>query len=175
MKIHSESLIGFPIELVYETYRDRLPEMVAYMPDVKKIEVLSRKDGEKGPLLHNRWHASTELPAVLKPVIKPEMMRWDDFATWDDQARHVDWRIELATMKEQVRCSGRNRFIAEGDSTRVILTGDLQIDLKKVPGVPGFMAGKIAPQVEKFIVMLITPNLQKVNSSLEDFLKAQKG
>jgi hypothetical protein len=35
------------------------------------------------------------------------------------------------------------------------------------------MAGRIAPKIEAFIVKLITPNLEKVNHSLEHFLDDQ--
>ena len=55
----------------------------------------------------------------------------------------------------------------------VRLTGDLQINVKEIPGVPSFLAKRLAPQVEKFIVSLITPNLEQVNKSIERFLDAE--
>ena len=67
-------------------------------------------------------------------------------------------------------CSGRNHFIDDGDSTRVVLSGQLDIQLKSIPGVPSFLAGRLAPKLEKFIVSLITPNLERVNASLQRFL-----
>ena len=54
-----------------------------------------------------------------------------------------------------------------------MLEGDLKIDLKKIPGVPRLLAGRMGPQVEKFIVSLISPNLQKVNDSLQRYLDDQ--
>jgi hypothetical protein len=42
--------------------------------------------------------------------------------------------------------------------------------MKKMPGVPRILAGRIAPKLESFIVMLITPNLEKVNQSIERYL-----
>jgi hypothetical protein len=99
------------------------------------------------------------------------MLRWDDFAEWDDAAKHVNWRLNIPAFPDQVRCSGRNAFFADGpNATRVILTGDLQINMKKMPGVPRILAGRIAPKLESFIVMLITPNLEKVNQSIERYL-----
>ena len=50
------------------------------------------------------------------------------------------------------------------------MSGDLSINVKNVPGVPRLLAGRIAPKLESFIVKLITPNLEKVNHSLERFL-----
>jgi len=39
-----------------------------------------------------------------------------------------------------------------------------------MPGVPKLVAKRITPVVEKFIVSMITPNLKKVNESLQTFL-----
>jgi hypothetical protein len=158
MKINSESKIHHPIDLVYRCYRDHLPEVAPYTEDVKEIIVKSREELPNGPKVHNVWVADRELPKMAQGIIKPEMM-------------HVDWRINFPTFPNQVQCSGRNTFIADGpDTTRVLLTGELVINLKNIPGVPRLLAGRIAPKVESFIVMLITPNLEKVNHSLERYL-----
>jgi hypothetical protein len=172
MKIQSESIIAFPLDEVYQTYRDRLPEIAAFMPDVREIQVLKRQDGPTGPKLHNRWFASTELPSVAKNIVKPEWMQWDDHADWNDAGRYVAWRLELPALGQQVQCSGRNSFFAAPGGTRVALSGDLEIKLQNIPGVPSFMAKRLAPQVEAFIIKLITPNLEKVNASLERFLQS---
>jgi hypothetical protein len=171
MKINSESKIHHPIDLVYRCYRDHLPEVAPYTEDVKEIIVKSREELPNGPKVHNVWVADRELPKMAQGIIKPEMMQWDDFAQWDNTNQHVDWRINFPTFPNQVQCSGRNTFIADGpDTTRVLLTGELVINLKNIPGVPRLLAGRIAPKVESFIVMLITPNLEKVNHSLERYL-----
>lgn len=173
MKILSESVIHFPLAHVYATYRDRLPEIAPYMQDVRKIEVLRREEVPGGLKLLNRWYAQTELPKVAQGVVKPEWMQWDDHAHWHDADHYVSWRLEIPALQQQVRCSGRNSFSAVDGGTRVRLEGQLDLDLKKIPGVPGFMAKRIQPQVEKFIVRLITPNLEKVNASLERFLESE--
>jgi hypothetical protein len=170
VKIHSISTIAFPLTQVYETYRDRLPEIAAFMPDIKTIEVKSRVDGANGPKVHNVWTASTEIPAIARRVIKPSMMQWDDHADWNDGQTYVDWRLVIPAFANQVRCSGRNSFSNAGKATRVELTGTLDIDIRSIPGVPRLLARKIKPQVEAFIGRLIQPNLETVNVSLEKFL-----
>ncbi|MEQ9650765.1 MAG: hypothetical protein RLO52_35015, partial [Sandaracinaceae bacterium] len=58
MRIHSESLIRHPQQTVYEAYRDRLPEIAAYIPDVKEILVEKREAVSEGlTKLHNVWIA----------------------------------------------------------------------------------------------------------------------
>ena len=171
MRIQSESLIRYPQEAVYLAYRDKLPDVVRYIPDIKEIIVQSREEPEEGIVkLHNIWVPDREMPPGVGKIIKKDQLAWDDFATWRDAEWCVDWVTKLRMFTQSVKCSGRNSFIADGDHTRVILTGELQINLKDVPGVPRLLAGRIAPKLEKFIVSLITPNLKNVNASLQNFL-----
>jgi nitrogen fixation protein len=173
MKIHSVSMIHHPREAVFQAYRDRLSEIAAYIPDVREIAVQTRKEDGGIIELHNVWKAQREVPTALKMVLKPENLEWDDYARWDEAAFICDWEIKTRVFREKVSCKGRNTFTVEGGKTKVLLSGDLDIDMAKVPGVPRLLARKLGPQVEKFIVSLITPNLEQVNKSLERFLDDQ--
>lgn len=171
MEIKSESRILYPREVVYRAYRDRLAEVAEYIPDIKAVVVKQRIDDGKITRLHNEWISERDVPMFAQKILRPDMLRWDDFATWDENVYACDWRIKTRAFTEAVTCSGRNQFVADGpNATRVVLSGDFKIDLKEIPGVPRILAGTIAPQVEKFIVSLITPNLLKVNESLGKFL-----
>lgn len=170
--IHSESKIRWPRELVYRAYRDRLPAIARHIPDIREIRVRSREDRPTGPKIHNEWVAGREIPSYAKPFVKPEHLRWDDFADWDDAGFHVDWVIKTRTFTEQVHCSGRNAFFEDGTGTRVLLTGELRIAVQDVPGVPRFLGKRVAPDVERFVVALVTPNLEKVNGAIQAFLDA---
>ena len=172
MKIHAESRVAHPRAAVYAAYRDRLPAIAAYIPDIKEIRVVSREVTAQGLALHNRWVADREIPSMLSRFVRPEMLCWDDLARWDDAAHCCTWRLSIPAFPDQVQCTGKNTFIEDGAHTRVVLTGDLEIS-GKIPGVPSMLARTLAPQVEKFIVHLITPNLEQVNHSLGRFLDAQ--
>lgn len=172
MKIHAESRIAHPLSAVYAAYRDRLPEIVTYLPDIREIKVLSRQPSPEGVTLHNRWIAEREVPAVVRRFVTPEMLCWDDHAVWHDAEGFCAWRLSSPAFPDQLRCAGRNTFLADGSHTRVLLTGDLEISLSKIPGVPSVLARSLAPQIEKFIVHLITPNLEQVNHALGRFLDA---
>jgi hypothetical protein len=174
VKIQSESSIHHPLELVYRSYRDHLSDVAPYTPDVKEIRVHSREELPQGPKIHNEWIVDRKLPRVVQGLITPDMMRWNDFAQWDDAQHHVDWVLQIPAFPNQVHCSGRNAFFADGpDATIVRLSGDLQIYLKNVPGIPRLLAGRLTPKVEAFIVKLVTPNLERVNHSLEQYLDAE--
>ena len=174
MEIRSESRIGWPRERVYRAYRDELPKIAAYIPDICEIRVLRRTETPQGVSLHNEWRASREIPSFARPFLSPEQLAWDDLAEWNDQGFYVDWKLQTRAFTEAVRCSGRNAFYVDGGGTRVVLTGDLSIDLSAVKGFPAFLAPRIAPQVEKFIVSLITPTLEQVNRSIQSVLDAER-
>lgn len=173
MRIHSESILRHPRDHAFAAYRDRLPDIVPYLQDIKEVRVLSRTENEGVVSLHNLWVADQEIPSYAKAFLKPHMLQWDDYADWKGDDRQCLWRLETF-FKDGVTCSGSNTFLAmDANTTRVVLEGDLRIDLKKIPGVPRLLAKRMGPQVEKFIVSLISPNLQKVNDSLQRFLDDQ--
>jgi nitrogen fixation protein len=174
MEIRSESRIHHPRDVVFAAYRDRLPEIAAYIPDIKEIVVESREQADGIVELHNVWVSDREIPSFARAILEPEYLRWDDFATWRNAEWACDWSIRTRAFTDAVVCGGRNQFFEDGRGTRVLLSGDLTIRLKEIPGVPKFLAPRIAPQVEKFIVSLITPNLEAVNRSLQRFLDDRK-
>lgn len=173
MRIHSVSHIHHPLDRVYRAYRDELPEIAAFMPDVREIRVRARTDRPTGPQLFNEWHASTAIPSVAERFVTPDMLRWEDHASWVDAETHVNWNLVIPAFRDQVQCSGRNAFFADGARTRVVLSGELHIAVNTLPGMPGFMARRLGPKVEQFIVQLITPNLETVNQSLQDYLDSR--
>lgn len=176
MRIHSESLIRHPVREVFLTYRDRLPEIAAYIEDIKEIQVNSREESGDVTKLHNVWIADREVPTFARAFLKPEMLRWDDYAEWRLGEHRCYWEIKPRAFTASVKCKGTNTLVAvDANTTRVILEGDLKIDMKGVPGVPRLVAGRVAPKVEQFIVSLITPNLVKTNQSLGRFLDDQTG
>lgn len=175
MQINASSVIHHPRERVYRAYRDELPRIAPFMENIKEIVVKDRKDRPGGVKLHNEWSGKGEIPKVVQGIIKPEMVKWDDFADWDDNAWLCNWHIKLRVFTENMKCSGTNRFEEVGpNATRVNLAGTLDVSLKDIPGVPRILAGTIAPQVEKFIIAMIRPNLEQVNASLGKYLDANR-
>ena len=179
MEISADARIGFPRDLVFSTYRDRLPELVPHLPNVDSIAVKSREEntgGIAGQLkLVNLWKAKGDIPKVARAVVKPEMLTWHDYAEWNQDDWSCAWRIELGLFTENVRCQGVNRYEEVEGGTLLKIRGQLDINLKGIPGVPRLLAGRIAPAVEKFIVSLVTPNLTSVADGLQAFLRAEAG
>lgn len=173
MKFRTESFIPHPRDKVFEAYRDKLSDVVAYLDDIKAVNVLKRSESGSTVTLHNEWVSDSEVPAVAASFIKPEHLRWDDYATWDADKLTCTFEIKTRVFTDAVRCVGGDIFVEVDGGTKVILEGEFTVDLKGIPGVPKFLAGRIVPQVEKFIIALIQPNLSKVNDAIGAYLSAQ--
>jgi hypothetical protein len=174
MKIRSESVLNHPVDRVYRVYRNELTAIAATIPDIQAVRELSRIEREGGVTIHNEWVSAAKLPPGLSAVIRPEHLHWDDYAEWDDNAREIRWRIGMRVFTDQISCGGINRIVADGERrTKVVLDGDLRIDIRSVPGVPSFVASRLGPKLESFFVGLVTPNLEKVNLYLGRYLDAQ--
>lgn len=175
MKLEADARIAFPRDVVFAAYRDRLPDLVPYLPNIKSITVDARTEEEDRVNLVNTWQANADIPKVLQSIVKPESLAWVDRATWKAPTSDCDWTIEPRIFTKNVKCSGNTSCKEDGDQTLMLIRGDLELDPHGIPGVPKLLAGTIVPAIEKFIVNLIRPNLISVAEGLEQFLKAESG
>lgn len=176
MEIRSDAVLPFPRALVFATYRDKLTELSPYLPNVTAIEIRERTDEPPVVRLTNVWHGAGEIPAVARKMIDERMLTWTDHACWNERDWTCEWRIETHVFTEAIRCRGRNRYVdLDGQSTRLEIRGDLEVDLKQVSAVPRFLAGKVGKTVEQVLVKLITPNLTRVSEGLATYLQQGGG
>ena len=177
MRLEADTLIDFPRELVFSTYRDRLPELVPHLPNVVSITVTQREDEVGGVAgiskLTNVWEGKGDIPKVATAIIRPDMVGWTDYATWNEAEWTVDWRTKTRMFTDQIKCEGHNTYEAVGDKTLLKIRGVLEVNLKGVRDVPRLLAGRVAPLVEKFIISLLKPNLVSVADGLNAFLRIE--
>lgn len=175
MEIKVDDVIPYPRETVFRVLRDEMPGLVPYLPNVDEIVVRDRRDlGDGRVELVNWWRASSEIPAVARAFVTPDMTNWTDHATWDERDWTCSWRQETAFFTERIRCHGRNVYTVLGaDRTRLVIRGELTIDLAGLKGVPRLLAPTIGAAVEKFVVALITPNFKKLSAGLIRYLRDQ--
>lgn len=167
--------IGFPRHKVYPAIRDRIEELIDYLPNVDSIEVLERRID--GPVRHfvKRWQASaTEIPVLLRPAIKREYLQWVDHATWNEADYTTTWHHDLTFLEGALSARGVNRYIDEGDVTVFELEGEFTIHPEKLTFLPGPLARKLAPSIERFVVEMIKPNLRSTNQAIEQWLEEQE-
>lgn len=175
MKLEVSSDIPFPREKVFSVYRDRLVDLVPYLPNVRNITVVNRTEAGNTVQLLNRWKGGGEIPAMVRKFLSEDLLEWDDHATWLADSFTAQWRTVVPAFKEAVRAEGSNVFEAVGSRTRLTIRGDLDVDAAKIRGVPRLLAGSIGPVVEKFLVAAIKPNLEAVSKGVERFLVDHAG
>jgi len=151
MEFKLVELIKYPLDAVYDTYRDHLADLVSYLPNVERIEKLEQQATPNGVKQLNRWKVSGAIPRPLRAFFSDQLLTYLDHADWNDSERHVEWRFEMGMMTEAIDCHGTNFFRGVSEnSTELTLTGELTIDLSKIRAIPRFLYG-LAPTFEKFI------------------------
>ncbi len=174
MQIHTDARIPFDRSSVFETYRDRLVELVPFLPDVRSIEVKERSEKGDTVEVFNVWRGGGEIPAAARAFLTESMLSWDDLATWNSAAWTCAWRVRTHAFTEAVQCEGTNVFVAEGSSTVLQIRGSLRIDGAKLAGVPRLLAGTVSRAVEDVLVKKITPNLVQVSDGVRRYLEAKR-
>jgi len=172
MEISSQVHLPYPREQVYRTYRDRLPELVAWMPNVRAIDLKERSEQPHTLDMVLIWHGGGEIPAAARALLSEAMLSWTDYSHWDDRDYSTQWRIAPHAFTEAVDCQGKNHFIAAPEGTIITSRGHLRIDPQHIHGVPGFLAGMIARAVEDYLGQQIEPNFQQLATSVAAFLAA---
>ncbi len=171
MLLSADATLSFARPLVFATYRDHLADLVEFLPNIRRIEVKTRKnDGSRTELL-NEWHGGGEIPAAARAFLSESMLSWSDYASWNEDDWTCTWRIETHAFTEAVSCSGKNHFLEVDGKTRLEIRGELRIDGAKLKGVPKLFSKKVASAVEDILVKKITPNLLSVSDGLREYLE----
>jgi hypothetical protein len=175
MHFDNESRVSHPASSILETMVDRMEDIVPFLETVDAIETLEREELDDGRIrIVRRWQGSeSSAPPALAAFVTPEMLAWIDTAIWTPSDFCVDWTI-ATSMSKLYECGGRNSFGPAPDdpegATVMRIAGELTVYPDKVPGVPGFLARRLAPQIEKFVVNLLKPNLMDVATGLQGYL-----
>jgi hypothetical protein len=175
MEIRADARIPFPRDIVFATYRDEITDLLPYLPNVRSIEIKSRKQDGNVVEFVNEWRGGGDIPAAVRAVLSESVLAWTDYATWREDAMCCDWRTETHAFTDAVTCKGSNRFVAEGEGQTLLeIRGSLEIDAKKIRGVPSFLAGKIGRTVEEFLVAKIQSNLVETAKGLVKYLEERE-
>lgn len=171
MKLELSADVPFSPRQVFWVYRDRLPEMVALLPNILGVEVTSRQ--EEGPFLHqvNRWRAGAEVPQWLQGLVKHERFEWDEHISWNQEALTAEWRTVVPAFAHAVKARGIHRLETLGEKTRLLVRGELQVDASVITQVPRLLARSVGPLAERFLLSALRQNFQQLTSGITHFLK----
>jgi hypothetical protein len=172
MDFRFEEKVEESVDRVISTVRDGMSEIAPYLSGIKSIETVERKELGPGVVyLLNLWQGSIEsAPPFARPFVSENMLRWKDHAEWHEREFCVKWRLEPFQFGSLFDCGGVNSFTAhEQGGTRLVIQGTLNIYPDRIPGIPGFLSKRLRPDVEKFVVNLITPNLKGLADGLNRY------
>jgi len=175
MQIEGTETLTHPARLVFETLRDRTPELVAILPNIEGVVELERRVEPPVIHLYNKWQgAQSDVPRVVRPFIKKELLSWNDRAAWNEDELRCYWTIEAAIAREIFSCTGSTTITPQGEAGCTFhLCGEMQIDPDKVPGVPRFLARKLQGPLERFIANAMRPNLTGIATAVQTYLDAR--
>jgi len=171
MKFTLVTEVGHPRDLVFEVQRDHLPDLVSYLPNVDAIERVMREEDGDIVRLRNEWRGSTsEIPAVLRPLVKPEWSAWTDEAEWDQGQWRCSWQTHLNIFPGAITSKGTTSFEEEGNETVVTVHGEFSIDPAKVTGIPLSLAKRVGPVIEKVVLGTLEPNMRRTFEAVEEYI-----
>ncbi|MBT3586967.1 MAG: hypothetical protein HN509_18795 [Halobacteriovoraceae bacterium] len=172
MKLEDKSRINRPLDEVYTLVRDELSKLVPYLLNVDKIETIERSEVAGKVKLVNHWYAKAEIPSVAKKFVKPDLLAWKDLAEWDNSTHSVTYSLESFLGNDLFDANGTNTFVAiDEKTTELTVSCEVKIYPDKVPGVPRFLAKKVAPHIESFIEKLLGPNLTSLGEGLNRYFE----
>lgn len=172
MDLRAETTIPQPREVVYRVNRDKLVELVEFLPNVRKIEVQSREEKDGKIKLVNVWHGGGDIPAAVRSFLSDSMLSWTDYADWDESTYSCAWRSESHSFKNAVDSQGRNEFVEIDPGRSLIrILGRITVDGTKVPGVPRLLAGTVSKAIEQFLIKQIQNNLQEIGKGVDRFVR----
>jgi hypothetical protein len=170
-------VVTHPLDLVWKTIRDRLPELVLLLDDIEQVTVVERQEEADGTVkLVNLWKAKPQIPSMLSSAINPAMFAWTDHAQWMPHAHECRWRIEPQFLAERTRCTGTTRYetAMAGRGTKITFGGEFDIAAHGLAGVPSFLDGTISKAIESFVTSLIPRNFRKLAQATGTFLDGNK-
>ncbi len=169
-------LVKYPQDEVWIAVRDRLPEMVPFLDDVKSITQESREQNPDSLQLTNIWQADIDLPGKIQSVIDIDKLKWTDRAEWVESKQQCLWVIEPHFFKGRIDCTGSTKFepAIGGRGTRITFAGEFGIDASDIPGIPSFMESTISKTVESLIINVIPKNFRKITDALAILFEQEK-
>jgi len=172
-----EERVPGPPDEVMAILRDRLSDLVPFLPAIDQIEELERTVEEDGNTrVLNLWRGNRKLvPAIARPFVTRAMLTWEDHAHWLMRECQVVWRFEPQRFKRLFTCTGRNYLFSTDDGNSLLrMTGDLRVHPETVPGISQRLARKLEPKLAPWAIDKIKPNLMQVPAALQGFFEEER-
>jgi hypothetical protein len=164
MRIDVKYEFPFAAEDIYTMFKDRMMDYVGYCPNLTKIAIMDTEVVDDNiTKMRVQWFGLGQIPQMIRSILKPEMISWEDWETWDKNALECRWVIKPYYFREFVKCEGAWKFnpIAE-NKCLATCKGVFEVRITKFPPFPDFLVKKASPLIEGMIGGYLEPNLKSV-------------
>ena len=172
MRISVKDEFPFPAETVFLTFRDRMQEYVKCTPNITDIIIKHREVVDENTLkMQCDWGGMGQIPAPVRAILKPEMIRWEDWQTWDHKAMTNTWIIKPFYFREFVKCEGVWKYTPRGDDKCVVsCEGIFEVKITRFPPFPEFICRQASPLIERMIGGYIPSNMKSTFKAIKKFI-----
>jgi hypothetical protein len=173
MKLTLDVPLPVARERVFAAYRDEIARVLEFLPSVRVVEVKARKDEGSVVKQIREWHGGGDVPAAVRGIVTQSMLGWNDQTIWDAQASVCDWWVEPHKFGDAVRCRGRTSFLEDAEHhTLLEVRGMVDVDARRLPGIPGYLAMSVGRAVEEFLADRIRGNFLETARWFEKYPEA---
>ncbi|MEZ4317349.1 MAG: hypothetical protein R3F61_07585 [Myxococcota bacterium] len=162
----------FPRDLVFRTHRDEFERIAPRLPEVDRVALKSQSTAADGTIeqKHEWFGHPSALPFLIRPLVPPEMLRWFGHTKWNPKTFVCTWTVEVPALGPMADISGSQAYVETPTGCRIDLEGRFDFHPERVPQLklpPG-----ARPVVERFVVALIVPLMQKSAGAVVEHLRS---
>jgi hypothetical protein len=172
------AFVKHPLPVVWQTIRDRLPEIASLLDDIDNITLQSRRATRDGAVhLVHIWRANPRLPAAFVAQLKPEMLVWTDRSIWSWKRFQCSWKIEPHFFGERIKSEGTTLYekAMGGRGTRVTFDSSLSISRVSTRGIPPILENAMFQGIESFLGAVIPKNFRRLIEATDILLNRESG
>lgn len=173
MNFNTVSIVKHEFDLVWNTMRDELPQLVYLMDDIESITMKSRGNENEICEIVNIWQSSPPIPQNIADRFSTDMFCWTDYAQWNEQKKECAWRIEHHHFRDIINCQGTTSFSPAmgGRGTRITFTGDFSVNSNPSSKILGSFENSALKIVETMLKNLIPKNFRKLVNALSSHIQ----
>lgn len=176
MRFTVHETVPFAPERVFTAERDELAAIVPFLSDVEGVTLRSEVTGADGDAVQvHRWLGSPRaLPVFVRPMVRPELLMWDQTTRWSAGTLTATWSIVVPAMGDAVEARGTRTYQLQGRGTgcAVVVEGDITFRTA-APGAMG-VPPTAAPFVERFVVGLVVPMVGRTTVAVGRYLERKR-
>lgn len=166
-----------PMDPVWHTVRDRLPDLVPRIDDVDRVVVLEREDldGEVVRLV-NEWWASQRIPEVIGRALGISEIGWVDRCEWSTEDRVGRWTIEPHVLPDHIHCEGTTSYepAMGGRGVRVAVEGTFDLRPGALRGLASSLERPVSAFVESIVSTMIPRSTRRVVEAAAELIAAER-